>query len=332
VAITIKQIAELAGVGPTTVTLVLKDSPKISLETKRRVLRVVEEMDYFPNHSGRLLKQGRTDAVAVLSSYFQSISMMEFLGGIEHAIFGTRYQLRRFYSDNGKQAQKAREILYGQMADAVVALGCQPDEKFLTKLRLAKQPLVLVEDVVPGHCGVAFDNDAAGRMAVEYFAGRGRRRIAIVTGATVYKGHAFVDDRLAGYRAGVAAAGLDFEAVVDLPDYYIENGRAVISQYLAMKPRPDAMFFASGDLTAAGFLQAAQAAGVRIPDDVAVMGFDDSIIARSTTLGLSSVRQPLLEMGRAAYELAAACAEGEDPDAFTRMVTFKPEIIERQST
>ena len=71
---------------------------------------------------------------------------------------------------------------------------------------------------------------------------------------------------------------------------------------------------------------------MRIPDDVAVIGFDDSIIARSTTLGLTSVQQPILEMGRAAFELAALCIGGEDPEAFTRIITFKPAIAERESS
>jgi DNA-binding LacI/PurR family transcriptional regulator len=331
-AVTIKQIAELAGVGPTTVTLVLNNSAKISPETKNRVLRVIEEMDYVPNYTGKLLKQGRTDAVAVLSSYFQNIFMMEFVDGIERAIVGTKYQLRRFYSEKGKQGEKAREILYGSMADAVISMSFRPDDALLAKMRTAKQPLILVEDVVEGHAGIAYDNFAAGRQVVDYFASRGRRRIAIVVGATTYGGHSFSDDRLAGYRAALAPAGLDYEAVIDLPDYNIEDGRSVITRFLSMNPRPDALFFASGDLTAAGFLQAAIAAGLRIPDDVAVMGFDDSIIARSTTLGLSSVHQPILEMGRAAFELASLCISGEDPDAFTRIITFQPAITEREST
>lgn len=331
-AVTIKQIAELAGVGPTTVTLVLNNSPKISPETKARVMRVIEEMDYVPNYTGKLLKSGRTDAVAVLSSYFQNIFMMEFVDGIERAIVGTQFQLRRFYSEKGKQGEKAREILYGGMADAVISMSFRPEETLLAKMRKAKQPLILVEDTVSGHAGIAYDNFAAGKMVVDYFASRGRRRIAIVVGATTYGGHTFSDDRLAGYRAALAPAGLDYEAVIDLPDYNIEDGRAVVERYLSMSPRPDALFFASGDLTAAGFLQAAIAVGVRVPDDVAVMGFDDSIIARATTLGLSSVRQPILEMGRAAFDLAARCVAGDDPDDFTRIVTFQPTITEREST
>lgn len=331
-AVTIKQIAEMAGVGPTTVTLVLNDSPKISAETKKRVLRVVEKMDYVPNYTGKLLKQGHTNAVAILSSYFQNIFMMEFVDGMEKAVFGTRYQLRRFYSENGKQAEKVREILYGKMADAVIGMSFRPDQTLLAKLRRAKQPLILIEDTVQGHSGIAFDNYAAGSMVVDYFASRGRRRIAIVVGIPVYRGHSFADDRLSGYRAGLAKAGLEYEAIIDVSDYKIENGQAVVHQFMEMNPRPDALFFASGDLTAAGFMKGVFALGVRIPEDVAVMGFDDSIIAHVTTPGLSSVRQPIVEMGHVAFELAAVCIEGKDKDAFSRIITFQPEIIERESS
>lgn len=329
-AVTIKQIAELAGVAPTTVSLVLKDSRKVGDETKRRVLRIVEEMDYYPNHSGKLLKQGRADAVAFLSSYFQNLYKMDLVTGIEKAVVGTRYQLREFYAESDVHSAKVKEILYGKMADAVIALGFLARPEFLEKLKAGRKPLVLVEDVAPGFAGVTFDNKAAARAAIEHFVKTGRRRIAVSLGVTAYRGHRFMDDRLSGYREALREFGLDYEDVIEIPDYSLESGASIYSRIVEGGRKPDALFCASGDITAAAFMKEAIMRGMRVPDDIAVMGFDDSIIARTTTLGLTSIRQPAYEMGQAALRLAVGMIEG-DLGAYERIVEFPPQLIVRES-
>jgi DNA-binding LacI/PurR family transcriptional regulator len=329
-AVTIKQIAEIAGVAPTTVSLVLKDSKKVSAETKRNVLRIIEEMDYYPNHSGKLLKQGRTDAIAVLSSYFQNIYKMEFVNGVERAIHGSKYQLRQYYAEVGEEPLKCKEILYGKMADAVIAMSILATRPFLEKMKSARKPVVLVEDVVEGFPGVGYDNYDAAYQAVKYLASKGRRRIVVSLAMKAYMGHCFVDDRLKGYIAALRDLGLDYSEIIELPDYTLESGRSIYERLMEKKPMPDALFCASGDTTAAAFLKEARIHGLRVPDDLAVMGMDDSVIAQSTTLGLSTVRQPVAAMGEAALRLAVALMEG-DESAYSRIIRFKPEIVIRES-
>lgn len=309
----------------------LKDSSKISPETKRHVLRIVEEMEYFPNQSGKLLKQGRTDAVAVLSSYFQNIFKMEFMNGVERAVSGTKFQLRQFYAETGREQLKCKEILYGKMADAVIALSILATKDFMKRMKAAHKPVVLVEDVVEGFPGVTFDNYGAAYKAVEYLAAAGRRRIAISLALTAYRGHRFVDERLRGYTAALRDLGLEYSEIVELPEYSIESGASILRRLREKGGLPDAVFCASGDITAAGFLKEAALQGVKIPDDIAVMGFDDSIIAQSTTLGLTTIRQPVFEMGEAALELAFALIDS-DTSAWPTVVEFKPEIVVRSST
>jgi LacI family transcriptional regulator len=329
-AVTIKQIAELAGVAPTTVSLVLKDSKKVGAETKSKVLKIIAEMDYYPNHSGKLLKQGRTDAIAVISSFFQNIFKMEFVNGVEQAIYGTRYQLRQYTSQAELECAKSKEILYGKMADAVIALSVLADPAFLEKMKDARKPLVLVEDVVNGYAGVCFDNQAAAYDAVRHLAGKGRRKIAISVGMKAFMGHSFVDDRLKGYFAALRDLGIGYSEIIELHAYDLDSGSAMLKRFAEMSDPPDALFCASGDLTAASFMKAAIGAGMRIPDDIAVIGFDDSIIAQTTTLGLTTIRQPIAEMGKAAFKLAIDMLEG-DEEAYSRIVTFKPEIVVRES-
>jgi LacI family transcriptional regulator len=328
--VTIKQIAELAGVAPTTVSLVLRDSKKVGQETKRKVLRIIEEMEYYPNHSGKLLKQGRSDAVAVVSSYFQNIFKMEFMGGVERAIRDTKLQLRQFYAESGLETAKCKEILYGKMADAAMALTTIADPAFLQKMKAARKPLVLVEDVVEGFPGVRFDNYGCAYEAVRYLAGKGRRRISISLAMKTYMGHCFVDERLRGYIAALRDLGLAYTDIIELPAYDLDSGRLMVERVLGRGEPPDAIFCASGDLTAAAFLKEARLRGVRVPDDIAVLGCDDSIIAHTTTLGLSTIRQPAQAMGEAALKLALALIE-DDSEAWSRIVTFPPEIVVRDS-
>jgi Transcriptional regulators len=329
-AVTIKQIAELAGVAPTTVSLVLRDSKKVGTETKKKVLRIIEEMDYYPNHSGKLLKQGRSDAIAVVSSYFQTIFKMEFVGGVERGIFGTCYSLRQFYAQDNGEPEKCKEILYGQMADAVITVSAIMPSDFLAKMRSAGKPIVLAEDVVEGYAGVRFDNYTASYEAVRYLASKGRRRIAISLGLNVYMGHCFVDERLKGYLAALRDLGLDYSEIINLPNYELGSGKLILDRITDKGSMPDALFCASGDLTAAAFLKEARLRGLAVPDDIAVMGFDDSIIAKTTTLGLTTVRQPVGEMGQAAFELAQSMLAG-DESAQTKIVTIPYEIIVRES-
>ncbi len=328
--VTIKQIAKLAGVAPTTVSLVLRDSKKVGQETKRRVLGIIEEMDYYPNHSGKLLKQGRSDAIAVVSSYFQNIFKMEFMGGVERAIRDTGLQLRQLYAESGQEPAKCKEILYGKMADAAMALSAIADPGFLRKMRDARKPLVLVEDVVEGFPGVRFDNYACAYEAVRYLALKGRRRISISLSMKTYMGHCFVDERLRGYIAALRDIGLAYTDIIELPGYNLESGRFMVDRVMGMSSPPDAIFCASGDLTAAAFLKEARISGLRVPDDIAVLGCDDSIIAHTTTLGLSTIKQPAQAMGEAALKLALSLIEGDD-EAWSRVITFPPELIIRES-
>jgi DNA-binding LacI/PurR family transcriptional regulator len=330
-AVTIKKIAELAGVAPTTVSLVLRNSQKISEATKRQVLRIIEETDYYPNQSGKTLKQGRTDAIAIISSYFQNLFKMDFVNGVEQAIFPTKYELRHYYAQSGTEGNRCKEILFGKMADAVLAMNFLPETEYLEKMHKARKPIVLVEDTVKGFAGVRLDNFAASSLAVDYLLKRGRKRIAIILAMKAYMGHSFLDERLRGYIAALRERQLEYSEIIEIPDYSLESGHAIYHRLQEKSPRPDALYCASGDITAAGFLQEAIAHGMQVPDDIAVMGFDDSIIAQTTTLGLTTVRQPVQEMGRAAFQLAVDMIEGADPQASSRIITFQPEIIVRQS-
>ncbi|MCE5299394.1 MAG: LacI family transcriptional regulator, partial [Spirochaetia bacterium] len=288
---------------------------------------------YYPNYSGRLLKQGRTDTIAVLSSYFHGIFKKDFVDGIEAAVIGSHYRLSQHYVDLGNETEKIKEILLGRMADAVITLSLKLDPAAIERVRLAGKHIILAEDTLNGFPGVSFDNYKAGSEVVKYLYSKGRRRIALSTAAKkIFKGHTFVDDRFRGYTDGLKACGLELDRryILEHDNYGFEDGKNIPSMIEKVGIKPDALFCISGDLTAAGFLKEAAARGIKVPDDIAVVGFDDSIIASVTTPGLTTVRQPAFEMGKSSAMLAISLLNGSTEDA-DRMIKFAPEIIKRES-
>lgn len=175
-------------------------------------------------------------------------------------------------------------------------------------------------------CVVDVDNRSGGFSAVEHLLARGRRRIAVLTGP---RDMASGLDRLGGARDAVAAAGLPPDTLIVEPgDYSEASGEVAMRQVLLTGPTPDAVFAAS-DLMAMGALRVLRGAGLNVPGDVSVVGFDDSPVCRHTEPGLTSVHQPVEEMGRVMADLLLARLAGESPPAETVLPT---RLVERDSS
>jgi len=330
-SVTIKQIAKLAGVAPTTVSLVMKDSKKVGEDTKERVRRIMRENDYFPNQSGRLLKQGRTDTIAVLTTYFHGIFKMEFMNGVENAAYNSKYKLGHYFAGAGEVSQKCKEILLGRMADCLIILAEKIEPELIEKLRGQGKHVVLVEDTCEGYPGITFDNKKASNEALYYLSSTGRRKIALtIADLAKYGKYDFVKGRVEGYKETLSELGLSYSRLYEIPSYSFEHGESVYDMYASDTEKPDAIFFASGDLTAAAFMKKAVLNGVKIPSDLAVMGFDDSVIAPVTTPALTSVKQPAHEIGKAAFEMASALLNG-DKESLGKIIRVAPAITIRES-
>jgi DNA-binding LacI/PurR family transcriptional regulator len=196
--------------------------------------------------------------------------------------------------------------------------------------RLARRGLPLVVGGRPQRSGVSFvdvDNRDGARSAVAHLASLGRRKIATIAGPADMNAGI---DRLGGYHDGLARAGLTEDAtLVDSGDFTYDAGYAAMTRLLTARPDLDAVFAAS-DLMAAGALGALRAAGRRVPDDVAVVGFDDSPIAPTTDPPLTSMRQPIEEMGREMARLLLVSIGR--PDAAPRHVILATRLVRRAST
>jgi len=332
--VTINDVAKRAGVSHTTVSWVIHDDPRITRETKARVLAAIGELRYHPNLSARSLVSGKTGVIAVVAFFFSTLFELEIMQGVERCLDSRSVPSNiHQYATRGSRERKEeifRQILYGRRADAVICLSLRPSDELLEEFHAAGVPLVLVEERAPGAISVKTDNRAGARLAVDYLVSKGRNRIALVGDRTSGEEIGLSpQERLQGYLESLASAGLPYERqlVTDIASFDVEGGRAALSGILANGGRPDAVFSSGGDLVALGVIAEARARGLRVPEDLAVIGFDDSFVASLGTPALTTVRQPLQEMGSTAIGLALDSLEGRDVED----CIFEPHLVIRAS-
>ncbi|MGW0121222.1 LacI family DNA-binding transcriptional regulator [Streptomyces sp. NPDC003327] len=319
---TLEEVAARAGVGRGTVSRVINGSPKVSEQAKAAVERAVAELGYVPNRAARALAGSRTDAVALVipeteARLFAEPYFLDIIRGVSSELADADKQLLLTLIRSDQERQRFEQYLAAQRVDGVLLVSVHGDDPLPDQVRALGLPAVLngrrTEDE-----SVAFvdsDNTGAGRTAVAHLAARGRRAVATITGPLDMYG---ARCRLAGYREGLAEAGLTAdEALVATGDYTEEGGRRAMRALLERRPDLDAVFAAS-DVMAAGARAVLREAGRRVPEDVALVGVDDSAVARLMDPPLTSVRQPIEEMGRAMarillQEIAAPSGPDEQP-------------------
>ncbi len=323
---TLEEVAARAGVGRGTVSRVINGSPKVSAQAKAAVEKAVAELGYVPNRAARALAGSRTDAVALVvpeteARLFAEPYFLDIIRGVSTELADADKQLLLTLIRSDQERQRFEQYLAAQRVDGVLLVSVHADDPLPDQVRALGLPAVLNgrrrEDEP-----VAFvdsDNTGAGRTAVAHLAARGRTRVATITGPLDMYG---ARCRLDGYREGLAEAGLPADdALVATGDFTEEGGRRAMRELLGRAPDLDAVFAAS-DVMAAGALAVLREAGRRVPDDVALVGVDDSAVARLMDPPLTSVRQPIEEMGRtmARLLLAEIAAPSEPDDQPRRML------------
>ncbi|GGQ56717.1 LacI family DNA-binding transcriptional regulator [Couchioplanes azureus] len=299
---TLDAVAARAGVGRGTASRVLNGSSQVSPQAKAAVEAAIVELGYVPNRAARSLVTQRTDSVALVVSESQERVFGEpffagVLRGINAALLETPLQLWLAMVASPAQRERVEAHLTGQHVDGVLLLSLHDEDPLPRVLRERGMPFVLGGRPSAPHDDDYFvdvDNAAGARKAVEYLLAGGARRVATVAGPQDMEvGRA----RLAGYRAAVPGAGL-----VAYGDFTEDGGAAAMRALLAREPGLDAVFAAS-DLMATGALRALREAGRRVPQDVRVVGFEDAPAARQCEPPLTTVHQPVEEMGRRMAEL-----------------------------
>ncbi|XVQ08862.1 LacI family DNA-binding transcriptional regulator [Spirillospora sp. CA-255316] len=327
---TLEEVAARAGVGRGTVSRVVNGSPRVSAEAREAVLAAIDELGYVPNRAARTLVTRRTDTVAlVVAESEQRIFDEPFFAGIIRGISpelnDTGLQLLLALARSPEEYARLENYLTGQHVDGVLLTSLHGDDPLPAKLEAGGVPTVL-GGRPPGLTPVSYvdvDNRDGARQAVEHLLRRGRRRIATIAGP---QDMGVGVDRLAGYREALAGAGLP-ELVV-YGDFSEASGVAAAAELLELDPELDAVF-AADDPMALGAMRVLKKRGRRIPEDVAVIGFEDSASAPIADPPLTTVHQSVEEMGRRMARLLISRIQGEalaDP-----VVILQPHLVVRES-
>lgn len=299
---TLNAVAALSGVGRGTVSRVINGSPKVSDRSRAAVEQAIAELGYIPNRAARSLATSRTDSVALVvpeaeSRLFSEPYFSEIILGVSAALTSAGMQLLLVLTGDESEHGRLATYLAAQRVDGVLMLAVHADDTLPDRLAELVVPTVLAgrrsERERLGH--VRADNRGGARLAVRHLLAGGRRSIATITGPSDMDA---ARARLDGYREALRDAGVAVEdELIETGDFTEQGGRAAMRELLRRRPGLDAVFAAS-DVMASGAMLELRAAGRRVPRDVALVGFDDSIVARHVDPPLTSVRQPLAAMGR----------------------------------
>ncbi|TCO53667.1 LacI family DNA-binding transcriptional regulator [Actinocrispum wychmicini] len=328
----IKDVAQRAGVSIGTVSNVLNRPDKVAESTRAHVLAAIEELGFVRNSSAAQLRAGTSRSLGLIVLDMANPFFHDVAKGVEDVATELGYAVVLCNADEqAEREDRYLRVLEEQRVRGVLITPVEVSSERLDALRRRGTPTVLVDrhDARANCCSVAVDDVAGGELAGEHLVSRGHRRIAYFSGPLSLRQCA---DRLTGLRNAVAAAGLDPDEVVDvveLPALKARIGYEAARPLLG--PTGFTAAFCANDLLALGVLRAAVSTGMRVPGDLAILGYDDIEFAADAAVPLSSVRQPTVLIGRNAAQLLLE--ECDDPDSHVhKQVMFKPTLVVREST
>jgi LacI family transcriptional regulator len=329
---TINDIARLSGVSKKTVSRVINRSPLLNEETRKRVDAIIRETGYVPNPQARALALRRNFLIGLVHDNPNAQMVLGMQQGILSVLQGTEYELIVRPVDRGSRSLVAdvRAFLERQRLHGVVLLPPISEDNGLAALcdelgcRYVRMGSAELDDAAQM---VASNDREAVREAVSYLTGFGHRRIGIITGP---QGFRSAHERREGFAEALAAAGITPDPALAVEgNYRFESGLEAGRQLLAQSPRPTAIF-ASNDEMAAGALHAARSLGLDVPADLSIIGFDDTAIAAHIWPPLTTVRWPIVEMGKAAARKLLAGTSDEQPEVLGDAL-FPSALIQRAS-
>ncbi len=335
---TLDEVAARAGVGRGTVSRVVNGSPQVSASAKAAVEAAIEELGYVPNRAARALVTQRTDSVALVVSESEERVFGEpfFAGiirGINSLLLETPFQLWLAMFQSTAERERVERHLTPQHIDGVLLISLHGDDPLPAVLAQRGLPVVLggqpggkARIVGDQMSCVDADNAGGGRIAVAHLLGRGRRKVAAIAGPQDMGVGVL---RLTGYREALRAAGQPVdESMIGYGDFSEASGANVMRALLDRHPDLDGVFAAS-DLMAVGAMRVLRELGRRLPQDVSLVGFEDSVLARQTEPALTTVHQPVEAMGREMARLLVAHIRGEEVPA--PLVVLETHLVVRAS-
>lgn len=323
------KIAALAGVSKATVSRALDDDPRVSEKTRARIKEIARQQNYRPNAAAVSLAKGRTNTVGlVIPSAPRALSdpfYLEFLGGVGDYLITRGYNI--LLSPLSDDRPGHIRLLETNRIDGLILTEPEQDDARIGDLLAWGIPFVFLgQTACPDAIWVDGDNVGGARLALNHLISLGHRRIGCITGPmNLVSG----GNRLAGYITALAAAGIPFqpELVVE-SDFTEPGGRRAVARLLDLTPPPTAIF-ACNDLMAIGALNGARERGISIPGDLALVGFDGIRSGELVSPRLTTIAQPIYNMGRIAGEMLIKAILGEEMT--TRHVLLPLSLIVRES-
>jgi LacI family transcriptional regulator len=328
---TIRDIAQLAGVSVATVSRVINDRPDVAPETRDAVLRHVRAHNFTTNRSARALSVGRTGFLGLTMPLIRADYFAAILAGALEAAYEQemRLVLCTTLHEHDREVSLLETLMDGATDGAIILLPEESSEE-LAALRSGDYPFVVADPRVPlseGIPAVSATHRAGAKAATDHLLSLGHRRIAHISGP---RGWAATEERIEGYHAALAAAvGHSSSELLAEGDFESPSGYEAAGRLLDL-PEPPTAIFASNDNLAVGTLRAARERGLSVPDDLSVVGFDDTELAQIVTPALTTVRQPLAELGRTAVSLLMRMIERKNVEALR--VELATRLVVRSST
>ncbi len=326
----IKDIAEIAKVSTATVSRVLNNSPLVDEFTKERVIKVIQQLNYKPSLIARSLIKGKTHLLTLIvpptPNFFSAFYFTQIMNGISDALTQYEYRLM-IYQPHGYDAKLGYppQLEEFQM-DGLFMIAPLMEDRLVKHCETEKIPTILINARSHILDWIDLNNQTASIKVIETLVGLGHKKIAFIPGLMGYNTVA----RLEGYKEALQKHSIRFDSsFIEGGDYSLESGARAAKKLLAL-PKKITAIYAANDLMAIGAIQAIREAGLSVPGDISVFGFDDSDAARFSQPPLSTVKQPFYNMGKRAVQLLVERVE--KPEMPPRYEEMEGEVILRQST
>jgi LacI family transcriptional regulator len=332
--VTIYDLAREAGVGIGTVSRCLNNHPSVAPDTRARVLSVAKRLSYQPHAYAQRLASRKTNTISTIIPFFTNYFFIEILQGVQDKAAQLGFDLILYGVNNPAQAEYyLRRSLQRGHVDGVMYFSMKFPESFVAKFQQMNLPVVLVDAHHETFDSLRVRNKEGAMRATQHLLSLGHKNVAMIDAMLENEP---ARERLEGYRAALEQAGIPYDqsivltATVDKQDgFNREAGYASMKELIRRSAlrKPITAVFVSSDVQAIGALEAARELGVRVPEDIAMVSFDDIELARHAQL--STMRQPMHEMGGLALEKLRA--RMKDPTTHPTLTTFLPELIIRQT-
>ncbi|GGP17843.1 LacI family DNA-binding transcriptional regulator [Silvimonas iriomotensis] len=325
--VTVQDVAREAGVSASTVSRYLTGVTGVSKIKQEAISRAIDLLNFTPNVLAQSLKTGSTKTIGIITQDLGSPFFGEELKGVEHAISGTGYALLIVSGHwQSREEKDHAELLIGRRVDGIIIFTATSSDKQI--LALSRQiPVVITGrrlDALPRALGLAVDNEMAAFEATQYLLSQGHRRIAHICGRL---GQPDAEERLQGYKRALEAAGIAVDQRLIASGDFTETGGVLAINQLLESRSPFTAIFAANDQSALGARLGLYRRGIRVPEEISLIGFDDLAVSNYMLPPLTTIRQPTFDLGRLAGQTLLGMLQGST----TPVVQPQFELVKRES-